>query len=521
MINNLNKIKEIKDGQNIKFSIKNPIVLPSFTDEEYIYVSNNDSSLKKIFVNLKNRKNIVLDFCGHTLEFNGRITPFYIDGCKNVTVKNLNIKFSNHYYFQALIKKIDGKKIFIEPTTDDNFMVENGRIILDYGDEKLDYGNKTVFIQEFETNPVRVAKKSGIRITTLGGGLGKAETYSFSDDKKYIECSINPPFTEGNTLCFFCENRISDAFVINKSQNVKLQNINIYNSPAMGVVCQVSKNIFLDNVNVVRDKKDKHIITSLADATHFTNCAGKVVIKNCTFENMNDDGTNIHGMYTVVKDVLDKSVDVEFKHFQQFGIDIYRAFDKVVFLDKESKTAKCSGKIIAVKNISDCVTRLTFNEQINVSVGDVLENPTLSPKVRIINCKTGGNRPRGFLIATNKKAVVENCEFYNSECGVGVFADTDFWFEAGAVSDITVKNCIFSSNYGGESSAISVKPSVKKGQNFFNGKITVKNCKFNCDYGDAVNAFNTEKVVLKNNVALVSGNPVEFLDKVKLTDCGN
>jgi hypothetical protein len=189
-------------------------------------------------------------------------------------------------------------------------------------------------------------------------------------------------------------------------------------------------------------------------------------------------------------------------------------------LDKESKTKKFSAKIVSVETLDEKTTRLTFKDKLNVCVGDVCENYSSMPKVIIKNCKTGGNRPRGFLIATNKKAVVKNCVFYNSECGVGVFADTDFWFESGAVKNIIVKGCSFYCNYGGETSAVSVKPSVKKGKDYFNGKITVKNCKFDCSYGDAVNIFNTKKVVLKNNLALDAKPHLMCSNNVKMIDCG-
>lgn len=110
--------------------------------------------------------------------------------------------------------------------------------------------------------------------------------------------------------------------------------------------------------------------------------------------------------------------------------------------------------------------------------------------------------------------------FYNSECGIGMFADADFWFESGAFNNVTVRNCSFYCNYGGGDSAISVKPSFKKGKEYFNGKLKVENCRFDCDYGVAVFAYNTEKVISKNNLAAVKGEKVSFTDETRLKDCG-
>ena len=36
----------------------------------------------------------------------------------------------------------------------------------------------------------------------------------------------------------------------------------------------------------------QRVISTTADATHFVNCKGDILIENCRFENMLDDGTN-------------------------------------------------------------------------------------------------------------------------------------------------------------------------------------------------------------------------------------
>ena len=173
-----------------------------------------------------------------------------------------------------------------------------------------------------------------------------------------------------------------------------------------------------------------------------------------------------------------------------------------------------------VEYLSEEITRLKLSDTDGISVGGIIENVSAMPKVKISGCNTGGNRPRGFLIATNKKAVVENCSFYNSECGVGVFADTDFWFEAGAVKNLIIKNCVFKNSYGGGNSAVTISPSVTKTEKFFDKKITVKNNVFYCDYGLAVFASNVKFLLIKNNVAIKDGKKIEFNEQVQIKDCG-
>ena len=52
----------------------------------------------------------------------------------------------------------------------------------------------------------------------------------------------------------------------------------------------------------------KRVVSCSADATHFVCCMGKLEIKNCVFENMLDDGTNIHGMYSKITERLGKNI---------------------------------------------------------------------------------------------------------------------------------------------------------------------------------------------------------------------
>lgn len=475
----------------------------------FMYVSNNDASEKKPFCYIKDKNNVTLDFNGSTLIFSGRSVPFVIDGCKNILIKNVNIKYSSHLYFQTeIVNEIDGNLV-LKPIENMRYAIKDNGLVLFFDGGELDYSDKTVFVQEFEKNPVRVAKSSPIRVTTVGCD----KQYSFKKDgENIILTSKNKlPFKVGNVLCFFCEGRYADCFIINDSKNVKIENVNIYNSPAMGVIAQVSKNLTLKNVKVEPEKNSEYIISTLADATHFTNCRGKIVLRDCSFFNMNDDGTNIHGIYAMVEKVNEKKLEVSFKHFQQYGVDIYKKGDKITVLDGKTfeRKAVLRLKERVVQNEKSCV--LKFSKNISASVGDIVENLSANPKVVIKNCKTGGNRPRGFLVATNKKAVIDGCGFSNSECGVGVFADTDFWFEAGATKNIVVKNCNFKCNYGGGESAVTVSPSVKKGKNFFNKKIKIVNNTFDISYGKSYTVYNTEKTVARNNRYVKDG--VETGDK--------
>lgn len=462
-----------------------------------IYVANNDKCNREIYVRKEKECNINLNYNDNCLVFTRAITPFYFKDCQNVSISNLCVSFKNRYYFQAEIVNIVGDSVFLRPNTDAAYTLNaDGALTLNYGEESLEYFGKTVFIQEFEKTP-RVAYKSPIRILSVNDGCTFKENGGLL---KFVFKQANS-FKVGNLLCFFCFDRTVDAFVFDNVKNLTLKNITIYASPAMGIICQNCENVRLENVRVIRDKNSPYVVTTLADATHFFACRGKLTIKNCTFENMNDDATNIHSAYLSITRVDGKKIFAEYKHFQQYGVNFFKKGDVARCISPQDGAFGGRAKVKSAKLTQNMQgLEIEFYRDAPFKVGDLLENVTANPKVKIENCKTGNNRPRGFLIATNKTALVKNCDFYNSECGIGVFADTKFWYEAGSLGKLTVNGCRFRCNYGGESHAIIVEPTFDKNGNArFNKKVTVKNCTFDLQYGERSRIFNTGKIIFKNN----------------------
>ena len=62
------------------------------------------------------------------------------------------------------------------------------------------------------------------------------------------------------------------------------------------------------------------MITISADATHFVDRKGTVILEDCVFESMLDDAVNIHGTYMQMKRILsDREFAASFGHRQQKG----------------------------------------------------------------------------------------------------------------------------------------------------------------------------------------------------------
>ena len=79
------------------------------------------------------------------------------------------------------------------------------------------------------------------------------------------------------------------------------------------------------------------MITISADATHFVDCKGTVILEDCVFESMLDDATNIHGVYMKLDSLVSGTVfRASFGHFQQEGNHFADEGDMLRFIDRKT-----------------------------------------------------------------------------------------------------------------------------------------------------------------------------------------
>lgn len=62
---------------------------------------------------LKGLRNVTLDFGGATLTLHGKIQPFVIDGCTNVTIRNVRVRYARCGYSQAEVVSIAGNTMTV------------------------------------------------------------------------------------------------------------------------------------------------------------------------------------------------------------------------------------------------------------------------------------------------------------------------------------------------------------------------------------------------------------------------
>jgi hypothetical protein len=223
------------------------------------------------------------------------------------------------------------------------------------------------------------------------------------------------------------------------------------------------------------------------------------------FENMMDDGTNIHGIYTKIKEIPapDKIV-VSLMHFQQYGVNVYKPGDTVDLLKNGSLEALARPTVISSEMSADkksIILTLSSDAALSASVGDIVENSERMPEAYLAGNRTGNNRPRGFLVTTPKKTVIENNTFYNSGFGVHITSDGTYWFESGRVKDVTIRNNRFiNCSYDFGDYAIAVTPEFPALPGIqIHRNINIENNYFESFQPGIVYAYSVDGLRVKNN----------------------
>lgn len=504
---------ELKDGDTLCLGGGIIEIFPDGAFGKYYCISNNDKGNKNIAFPLINKKGITVDGEGAELFFHGDILPFVIDNCTDITIKNLNVDYKSPYFAQAEIVEADENRTVLKFDGKDFFCkVKDGDFCFYSPTDGWEHTVKSCLSLEFDTEK-RAPTPNGLTYFPYTGEpcdhgfLGKMyrDVKLKQLDENLIEMTgvLGRVHTVGNHIVYTHSGRKNPGFFITESTDTTLDSITMYHTAAMGVICQISENITLKNVYAMARKNSGRMMSVNADATHFVNCRGKITMDSCKFVNMMDDGCNIHGIFLKgVEKTSSHSFAAGYGHGQQVGINIYRPGDTAQILDIHTMEVLCELTVEKTEFISqDKLKVYTVQPMPEIPEDCIADNKNTAPDVHIVNCETGNNRPRGFLLASAGKILVENCTFYNMYSGIFVGSEAKDWYESGKTTDVIIRNNNFlNSAYAGDC-AIRVCPNLPypdKVESFHN-KVTVENNTFTMADKRFAIIKNTDNIEFRNN----------------------
>lgn len=415
--------------------------LPDYATERFCSIANHGNGLKKIAFLFEDFDSIEIEGNDADLIFHGQIIPFIFQDCRRVTVRNLSVDWEIPFTFLAEVTAINAQEGWrdVRPFKQGfSWELKRGRIQF----PNIDGFNYTHLGSTLAFDPVTK------RVTH---GAKDMESHPSSVEKRkngilriHERLKYYPPIgsllsSKGNREL----DRYGPAFYAKRSQNIKYDSVTVHHALGMGYIFERSENIVLKNSGVHLRDNSPRVISSTADATHFAGCRGDILIENCRFENMLDDGTNVHGTYVIVDEIIDThTLRVQLGHFEQLGSEFASAGDEVWFIQQPNPQRASENTVTAITTLNSRFSLLTFRDEIpqDLSKGNILENKTWNPTFTMRGCSIRNHRARNIVLKTPLKVVIEDNDFSSMMSSIFFRGESFFWYESGAVGDVLIHN---------------------------------------------------------------------------------
>lgn len=475
---------------------------------KYHTVTNHDNSYKYFAFPLIHCTNIEIDGNDSEFIFHGVITPFLIENSTDIRLKNFSIDWEEPFYLQAEVLESNAKEqsidIAVNPMTKVEF--EGNRLGFRTNDLSLPFlGESMVF--DPQTNAVAYNAQA-----YLLNGVSSRSTFdqALGGNNYRVKARFSKTTAPKGMIYVFKgpnrSNRLAPAIHLKKSSNLQLTDINIYHAGGMGVIGEKSKNIRLNKVNVKLREGSGRMVSTTADATHFCNCKGELLIENCLFENMLDDATNIHGTYIKISELVDShTVRAGVNHAQQSDYDFAIPGDTVQFITNETLLPIEPAKVKSIRKINDHLFELSFVNKLpsTLKVDDAIDNITWYPAIIFRNNTVRNNRARSVLISSRNKTLIENNSFSSMMTSILLEGDLNHWYESGAVNDVVIRNntfydCVYG---GGKGSVIWIHPRMKTTDKDhpYEKNIVIESNEFRTFDNSILSALSVDGLIFRNN----------------------
>ena len=476
-------------------------IWPELAYEKYQFISNNTESIKRIAFDLEGMDNFTVEGQNTLLLFTGFVSPFSLEGCKNVTIKDLSVDYTRTFHSEGIIEATGKGYLDIRFPEDYRCNITNG--CLYFTDEnRITYEFSNLL--EFDTEKKEPAflvcdywlSKRTIQAEKLENNLVRIKRHDLKG-------------TIGNTMVFGAAARYNPCFFISDCAGINIHNVNIWHCGGMGVIAQRSRDIELLNVDVVPSPGKGRIISITADATHFVNCAGYIRMIDCKFCNQKDDATNVHGLYMAIDEFLSpEKVVLKWRNSGQHGVDFIEPGMKVEIVNQKTTDTYCYAQVKAVEKLNDVATVVTFTEALpeGVERNMVVAADEEYPEVLIKGCYMSGNRARGLLIGSRAQMIIEDNYFHIPGAAILLEGDGNFWFEQAGVRDVIIRNNVFENcNYGyttwgAACIAVGTRiPELDNAERGYHRGLLIENNTFRVFDPRILNLFSVEDLTFRNN----------------------
>ena len=514
-----NVVPAVKKALQIARKFNNPLIVfesgrydfwPHHAEERSYHESNTrDNNPKRLGILIENFDRLTIDGNGASFVFHDRMQPVTIDHSSHIDIRNFTIDWDVPLLAQAEILKIDSTSVTLK--------IDKKEFPYGIEDNKLRFYGEGWKGTVWEV--MEVEKKLRIITPQTGGapewsyndmwGHGFAEEIVPGVVKLHQKFSSPVPKV-GNIFILRHTRRDHSGMFVFHSKDVNIYNISIYHTAGLGVLSQFSENITFKRVKMVPNEGKGRYFSAHDDGLHFSNCKGQINITDCEFAMLMDDCINIHGTSVrIVEKMASNKLRCRFMHPHSVGLQWARKGEKIGFIENESMETIAFGKVASFNPLNESEFEIEFEDRIPDSIleKDALENLTWVPDAYIVHNRFMNGRARGILVSTPGKVVIEDNYFESSGCAILIAGDANYWFETGAVKDVTIRKNVFAdpcltAMYQFSEAIISIFPEIpypERSKTKFHHNIHIEDNEFHPFDYPILYALSVDGLEFKNN----------------------
>ncbi len=405
------------------------------------YVSNHDQHpVHAVGVPLVGLHDVTLRGRGVRFVFHGKMLPVLIMDSLNVKLEGISIRHAVPFSAEGRIVATEPGKCTLELDDASSWAVEDGKFF-NIGEGWRD------------RVCAAIAFKDDGRMVPLGraGDLvwnAKAEQVG---DKRvtFHQGALRLGLNKGDVLVLRSYWRPHPGMLLYRARNTRLRNVVFHDSMGMALIAQRSENIYIEGGGCVRRKG--RYGTSGADATHFSNCKGHILVEKALYEGMMDDAINVHATCLGIESVQSPTqITCRYMHRQAEGFETFLPGEQLSFIrGKTLENLPETVTVTAAEKLDAQHLRLTLDKPLpeDIGVGDAVENADWHARVTFRQNIVRYNRARGALFTTPKPVLVEGNRFiWSSGSAILLAGDAQGWYESGRCLDVKIVENLFDHN---------------------------------------------------------------------------
>ena len=437
-------------------------------EREYYELATQDVNPKRLAILIEEMEGFAIEGDSSDFVFHDRMQPFTIDKCRDITIRDLSVDWDIPLTAQATVLGATGEYVDLQINAYESpYIIENGQLVfVGEGWKSAWWGINSSMEYERERRIVVPRATEGF----LEKGNYRAEELSKGTVRIHAQYKRTPAV--GNLLVLRHSVRDHSGIFIIDSKDVRLENLNLYHYPGLGVLAQYSENLTYRNVRCVPNEKKGRILAGHDDGFQVANCRGRVTVDNCEFHGLGDDPMIVYGDYLRIKEKVDnRTLLCNFMHHESLNYVWARAGEAVKFIDGENMQASPVESIVESFRIIDKThAEIVFREALpkEAVAGNAVENlHWRCSQISITNSRFKSCRARGLLLTSPAKTVISGNIFESSGSAILMECDLNDWYISSEVEDVLITKNIFrspcmTSMYQYTEGVISIFPQLKK-----------------------------------------------------------